>query len=83
MYLLVVPPCLQATENISQNSFVEYFMMHSFFEPLIDLVIQKDQRDLHGSRSLLILSLLVNYRKYEVFILGCLAFFSFCVLFPP
>ena len=52
-------------DNVSRNTLVEYIMINSVFESLIHLLSHSESRSLHGHTCILILTLLVQYRKYE------------------
>ena len=54
-------------ENVSQNMLLEFIMCNSglLFESLIHLLTNSDARIVHGQNALLLLSLLVQYRKYD------------------
>lgn len=61
--LLVI---ITGTDNISQNMFVEYVMSDdTLYEAIIELLIDPREKILLGGDLILLLSLLVNYRKYE------------------
>merc|ERR1719376_422970 len=52
-------------DNVSRNTLVEYIMINSVFESLVHLLSDAESRSLHGHSCILILTLLVQYRKYE------------------
>lgn len=53
-------------ENVSQNTLMEYLMMNSIFESLVHLLSIAESRSAHGSYAILLLTILVQYRKYEI-----------------
>ncbi len=57
---------LTAFDNVAQNTFVEYLLAHDTTAPLLETFATRARRDAHGYDVLVILALLINYRKYEV-----------------
>merc|ERR550519_1528157 len=53
------------TDNVSGNTLLEYLMINSVFESLVQLLSQTNQRVLHGASAVTVLTLLVQYRKYD------------------
>merc|ERR550519_2617645 len=53
------------TDNVSTNTLLEYLMINSVFESLIRLLTQSGLRTRHGRSAVTVLTLLVQYRKYD------------------
>merc|ERR1719277_302125 len=53
------------TDNVSNNTLLEYLMINSVFESLVGLLGQVSYRKRHGPKTVTVLALLVQFRKYE------------------
>ena len=59
----------KVTDNIHENPFVEFMMIEGekIENSLIEILVSPTERVKYGKDVLLLLILLVNYKKYEVF----------------
>ncbi|XP_014212015.1 UPF0668 protein C10orf76 homolog [Copidosoma floridanum] len=65
MYLKLFLIIATGLDNINQNMLLDFVMSSSVFESLIQLLRETAARNEHGYNVVLILTLLVNYRKHE------------------
>ncbi|TRY78279.1 hypothetical protein TCAL_08766 [Tigriopus californicus] len=52
-------------DNVGQNALLEYVMVNSVYESLIHLLFQAESRVCHGHSAVLLLTILIQYKKYE------------------
>ena len=52
-------------EDVSKNALLDYLMTNSVFESLVHLLSRAESRALHGHSAVLLITVLVQYRKYE------------------
>ncbi|KAJ2951164.1 hypothetical protein O0L34_g5556 [Tuta absoluta] len=65
MVLKLLLVIVTGMENIDDNPLIEYIMINSLFEPLIQLLCTSTERTPHGYDVVLLLMFLVNYKKQE------------------
>lgn len=65
MCLKLLLVLLTGTDNVSQNVLLEYIMINSLFDSFVRLLSDPILRSIHGHDVVILLTLLVNYRKYE------------------
>ncbi|KAJ8952699.1 hypothetical protein NQ318_021015 [Aromia moschata] len=63
--LKVVLVLITGIETINQNTLIEYIMISPLFDCLVKLLSDVPTRQRHGYDVVLIITLLVNYRKYD------------------
>jgi hypothetical protein len=64
MKLLII--IATATDNINQNTLYQYFMQLDVFATISGMLMDTESRQQFGFEALFLLSLLLNYRKYEI-----------------
>eukprot|EP00111_Clytia_hemisphaerica_P009971 TCONS_00029172-protein len=55
-----------ATDNVSSNTLLEYFILNSVFDTLTQILADPSSRGEHGHEAILLLCILINYRKNEI-----------------
>ncbi|CAH0553527.1 unnamed protein product [Brassicogethes aeneus] len=63
--LKIILILITGIDSINQNSLIEYIMISSLFDCLVKLLCDVPTRQRHGYDVVLIITLLVNYRKYD------------------
>lgn len=56
---------ITGTDNVSQNVLLEYVMINSLFDSLVRLLSDPTLKAEHGHDVVILMTLLVNYRKHE------------------
>lgn len=55
-----------ATDIVSSNTLLEYFMLHDIFHTMAQILGDPSSRGEHGHEAILLLCILINYRKNEI-----------------
>lgn len=65
MCLKLLLVLITGTDNVSQNVILEYIMINSLFDSLLRLLSDPILRAQYGHDVVILLTLIVNYRKYD------------------
>ncbi|EDW42957.1 armadillo-like helical domain-containing protein 3 isoform X1 [Drosophila sechellia] len=65
MCLKLLQVLVTGTDNVNQNALFEHLMMHSMFDAFVRLLSDPTFRSQHGHDIVILLTILVNYRKHE------------------
>jgi len=65
MCLKLLQVLVTGTDNVNQNALFEHLMMHSMFDAFVRLLSDPTFRTQHGHDIVILLTILVNYRKHE------------------
>ena len=55
-----------ASDNVSTNTLMEYFMINNIFDTITQILADPSLRANHGHEAIILLIILVNYRKNEL-----------------
>ncbi|CAG9136370.1 unnamed protein product [Plutella xylostella] len=65
MVLKLLLVIVTGADDIDDNPLVDYLMLHCLFDPLVQLLCTSTERQQHGYEVLMLLMLLVEYKRQD------------------